>query len=66
MVNRLNEAKKMEKTINNIDNYVVGQVARHLDFLEKHSFIVSGNSCFSLTEIGKTTNINGNSLLGYS
>jgi superfamily II RNA helicase len=58
-LSKLDEAKKMEKIISNIDNYAASEVAKHLDFLEKHFFIQSGENNLILSEIGKmATNIN--------
>ena len=57
---KLDEAKKMEKTITNIDSYVSNEIAKHLDILKEELFIESGeNYQMSLTEKGKmATNIN--------
>ena len=57
---KLDEAKKLEKTISNIDCYVSNEIAKHLTILQAEGFIESGeNYQLSLTEKGKmATNIN--------
>ena len=57
---KLDEAKKLEKTISNIDCYVSNEIAKHLTILQTENFIESGeNYKMSLTEKGKmATNIN--------
>ena len=44
MAQKLDEAKKMEKTITNIDSYVSNEIAKHLDILKEELFIESGEN----------------------
>ena len=51
---KLNQTKKIEKRLANIDSYISNEIAVHLDILEKNNFIeIIDEHTYKITEMGK-------------